>query len=245
MARRPKPWFRKGRGCFVTIDGKQVSLGNNKATAYQTFHEIMAEPTRALNSRHPLVSTIFDDFLEWTRNHRSAATYDTSRRRLQSFLDELLAGLTVRELKPYHVQNWIDAHPTWTNMSARSSVSTAQRALNWAVKMGYFLTHPIAGFEKPPSESRDRIVTTEEFHQILGQVADEEFADLLTVHWEAGCRPQESLRVETRFVDLKNARWVFPVKKSKGKRKPRIVYLNDTALSITKRHMKKWPEASC
>ena len=30
MARRPKPWLRKGRGWFVTLDGKQVSLGVDK-----------------------------------------------------------------------------------------------------------------------------------------------------------------------------------------------------------------------
>ena len=30
MARRPKPWFRKRRGWFVTIDGKQIHLGNDK-----------------------------------------------------------------------------------------------------------------------------------------------------------------------------------------------------------------------
>ena len=56
MARRPKPWLRKGRGWFVTIDGKQVPLGNDKEAAYRRFHELMAEPKRPSKSIHPLVS---------------------------------------------------------------------------------------------------------------------------------------------------------------------------------------------
>jgi len=108
--------------------------------------------------------------------------------------------------------------------------------------MGHIDSSPIAYFEKPPAESRDRVLSTQEFEQLLKHVPVDEFRDLLSVHWETGCRPQESLRVEAKFVDLKNSRWVFPIKKSKGKRRPRIVYLNDTALAITKRYMHKWPD---
>ncbi len=242
MARRSRPWLRKGRGWFVTINGKQVSLGKDKEAAYRLFHELMATPKTLPKTKHPLVSTLLDDFLEWTEKHREPSTYASCKIRLQSLLNSLPAGVTVRELQPYHVQAWLDLHPTWASNTARSGVATVQRALNWAVKMGHINSSPIAFFEKPPAETRDRVVSSDEYKQILEHVSDAEFCDLLTLHWEAGCRPQESLRVEAKFVDLKNARWVFPVKKSKGKRKPRIVYLNDTALAITKRSMLKCPD---
>ena len=32
MARRPRPWLRKGRGWFVSIDGRQLPLGDDKAS---------------------------------------------------------------------------------------------------------------------------------------------------------------------------------------------------------------------
>lgn len=57
----------------------------------------------------------------------------------------------------------------------------------------------------------------------------------------SGCRPQESLRVEARHVDLKNSRWVFPQSEPKGKKAPRIVYLSEASLEITKRRMKQFP----
>ncbi|MCB0337346.1 MAG: tyrosine-type recombinase/integrase, partial [Bdellovibrionales bacterium] len=47
--------------------------------------------------------------------------------------------------------------------------------------------------------------------------------------------PQESLRVENRHVDLNHNRWVFPQSEAKCKKGPRIVYLTDEALAVTKR----------
>ena len=68
------------------------------------------------------------------------------------------------------------------------------------------------------------------------------FADLVNVTWETGCRPQESLRVEARHVDLQNQRWVFRKSESKMKRITRVIYLTDTALAITRRLMLAHPE---
>ena len=42
---------------------------------------------------------------------------------------------------------------------------------------------------------------------------------------------QESLRVTSRYVEMKKARWVFPQNESKGKKSPRIVYLDDETLA--------------
>ena len=68
------------------------------------------------------------------------------------------------------------------------------------------------------------------------------FRDLVNVTWETGCRPQESLRVEARHVDLQNQRWVFRKSESKMKRITRVIYLTDAALAITRRLMLAHPE---
>ena len=150
--------------------------------------------------------------------------------------------LAVQELRPHHLQSWLDANPSLSRTTKRGRVIAVQRALRWAVKMGHIDSSPLEHFEKPAAESRDRIVTVDEYKSIRSQATDTAFLDLLAVHWESGCRPQESLVVEAKFVDLKNSRWVFLVKKSKGKRKPRIVYLNDAALAVTERRMQSYPE---
>lgn len=244
MAPRPKPWLRKGRGYFVQIDGKQVNLGTkDKKVAYERYHELMADLASPASAPDAiLLSTLLDEFLEWTSKHRAPATYDTCRTRLQAFLDSVPRGLVAGELKAFHVQKWADSHPEWKANTVRTAIATVQRAFNWGVSMGYLSTNPVRHIEKPSREPRDKVVTQEEFDDLLSYVPDPQFRDLLLVHWHTGCRPQESLRVEARYVDLEHSRWVFPPAKSKGKRRPRIVYLNDDALSITKRNMQLWPE---
>ena len=60
--------------------------------------------------------------------------------------------------------------------------------------------------------------------------------------WETGCRPQESLIVEARHVDLVNQRWVFQQSEEKNKAFLRVVYLTDVALEIVRRLMLAHPE---
>lgn len=243
MARRPRPWQRKGRGWFVTIDGKQVPLGNVKKAAFKKFYELMNRSREPGREALQMIG-LLDDFLEWNRKNRAPATYRSYKEQLQSLIDFLPDGFLVEDLRPHHIQKWLDAHPGWSNTTGHTHVTAAQRAFNWSVKMGLIPANPIAFFEKPRREARDEIITPDEYAKIQATVMDDEFRDLLTLHWESGCRPQESLRVEASFVDLSNSRWVFPINKSKGKKRPRIVYLNDKALEITERRMKENPHGA-
>jgi integrase len=95
--------------------------------------------------------------------------------------------------------------------------------------------------EKPAGGKREVVVTQAEFDALLGATRMREFRDLLIVSWETGCRPQESLRVEARHVDLQHARWVFPASEAKSKNRPRIIYLTEPALEITQRLMLAHP----
>jgi len=79
-------------------------------------------------------------------------------------------------------------------------------------------------------------VSPEQFAELVARYKDENFRDLLTVTWETGCRPQESLRVEARHVDSRAADG-FPVIGIQGEENSRVVYLTPAALEITKRLM--------
>jgi integrase len=114
--------------------------------------------------------------------------------------------------------------------------------MNWAEEQGYVNRSPLAHFKKPPGGNKELVVTREQYQALLDRTDDQEFKDLLTVTWETGCRPQESLRVETRHVEIANSRWVFPKSESKNNRKQRVVYLTPKALEITKRLMEKNPK---
>lgn len=238
MARQPKPWFRKGRGWYVQQNGNQIFLSKDKKEAQQKFHELMLEKPRP-TVRADSIAVLIDSFLDFTQKNRAPDTYEWYRTRLQEFLLRY-PDLTVPELKPFHVQEWIDSYPHLSSGSKRNLCRSIMRAMGWAEKQGYIEKSPITHFEKPPGGKRERVITDDEWKDILSLVPDPAFRDLLLVTWETGCRPQESLIVEARHVDLQNSRWIFPVSESKTDN-PRVVYLTDDALEICKRRMKQFP----
>ena len=245
MARRSKPWFRRNRGWYVQRNGKQVFLGKEKREAYQHFHELMSRPTLKVVKVSDAFVAICDHFLDWTKNNRAGRTYEWYVERLQSFVDYLAtryAALTADSVQPHHVTEWLNAHPTWSSTTRRASIIAVQRFFSWAEKMGYVRNSPMRSLEKPPANSRDRIVSLAEYNNILAILIDEEFQDLVTAAWETGCRPQELLKIAARHIDRKNKRWILPPKESKGKKRPRIIYLTERAWKITERLALKHPE---
>jgi integrase len=240
MARRSKPWYRSDRrSWFVSIDGVRHNLGPNKKCAFARFHEMMVRPVKRRLASDSLV-TIIDAFLEWCQNHRAADTYQWYRDRLQRFAD-IHPNLTTRDLRPFHVQQWLDGMHGLASGSKRNYCRAVKRVMRWAQQQGYIDFNPIAMLEQPKAGRREQVICPDEFGSLLELAVDRSFRDLLVTTWETGCRPQESLRVEARHVDLTNSRWVFPESEGKGEML-RIVYLTDEALAITKRLMLHYPE---
>ena len=91
---------------------------------------------------------VLDAFLDWCQNHKAGRTYDWYRDYLESFARTIPQGLTTARLKPFHVQQWLDANPGWKT-GKRGAVIAVQRAFNWAVRMGRSI--PI---RSAPSKSR-------------------------------------------------------------------------------------------
>jgi integrase len=242
MPHFPKPFFKKSRRCwYVEINRKQIKLSPDREEAFRRYHELMTKPQERHVPSESLAALI-DTFLEWCQKHRAPDTYEWYRYRLERFVREY-PTLLIDELRPHHVQTWADGYELSTT-TRRNYMRTVKRCMSWALKQGYVRTNPIAHLELPGSEPRDVVVTEAEYDELLSYVPDECLRDLIRVTWETGCRPQESLRVQSRHVDLKNSRWVFPQKEAKGKRWPRVVYLTDTALAITTRLMLKSPDGT-
>lgn len=243
MLKFPQPYFRSQRSTWcVQIDGKQITLGADREEAFRLYHMLMAEGQSHLpltKAATPLI-TILDLFLDWCQKHKANRTYAWYRDYLQSFIKHAPAGLTIEQLKPFHVQQWVDGHPGWAT-GKRGAIIAVQRALNWAAKQGRIDVNPIRHMEKPAPGRREQIVSPEEFQTILGSAKDDCFRWLLELSWETGARPYELFTLRASFVDLVNARWVFPVKESKGKKVQRVIYLSNRALEITRMAMQKHP----
>jgi len=146
------------------------------------------------------------------------------------------------DLKPFHVQEWVDSYPDFSQTFCRNYFRSIKRCVSWACKQGYIDRDPVKGLEVPAGEHREVCIAKPEFEQMLSFIPEQCFRDLWEVTFQTGCRPQESLRVEARHVDIARSRWVFPIKESKGKKQPRIVYLSPQAEEVTKRLTKQHPD---
>ncbi len=235
MSRPRKPWLRKSNKCwYVEVDGKQVNLGRNKKEAHQRFHKLMAEPRKVAVSSESVV-VLIDIYLEWCQKHRAEETYTWYFDLLQQFAKTIDRNLRYADLRPFHVQQWVDSRVDWKKGTQRNAIASVKRVFNWAMEQGYIDTNPIALMTKPQCGKKELLVPEDHYKQMLEFSHDEDFPDLLIVHWETGCRPQESLRVEAEHVDQTNQRWVIPT--TPGKPDNRVVYLTDEAFVITQRRM--------
>lgn len=242
MPHFPKPFFKPSRGVwYVEIDRHQHNLGPDRDDAFRQYYQLMGQPRERKVSAESLAA-ITDAFLEWVERNRSSETYEWYRYRLQRFI-ERYPDLRASELRPYHAQTWVDSYG-FSVTSRRNYLRSVKRCMRWAKMQGYIDVNPIADMEVPSAESKTVCLSQTEFDELMSYVRNPSLADLLTVTWETGCRPQESLRVEARHVDLTNQRWVFPKSESKMKRISRVVYMTDRATEIVRRLMMRHPEGA-
>ena len=161
MARSPKPWFRKSRKEWcVTIDKVLHRLGPDKDAAMQKFHSLMCKPKDKPVSRDAVV-LLLDAFLDYVQNHNTPKTYRYYHDFAQSFCKSIPKTITVGQLRPYHVQTWVDSHKNWSQSTKRGGIVTVKRTMRWAVKQGYIDSSPIAYMEKPEIGRREKMVSAE------------------------------------------------------------------------------------
>jgi integrase len=105
-----------------------------------------------------------------------------------------------------------------------------------------FTRSPMWGVEKPDEPNREVVLTKEEYENVLAHCSDEPFKEIVQVAFECGPRPQEILRVTAKDIDLDLKAWVFERLDSKGKKRRRVVFLNDAAFKVAQRRMKEFPQ---
>lgn len=253
MARKPKPWWNaEKQAWYVNIDGERYKLGPEEDQADREFHRLMSLTPEQRAPKTPttvtdglIVAELFDRYLDWVQKHRAPRTYDWYREHLQSFTDSLSKSDTmpVADLKPYHVVEWADSHPSWGANFRRGALIAIQRPFNWAAKLGYITASPIPYLEKPQATRREQAVTLQEWETIRDHYDEgDPFRDILEFMHETGCRPQEAKAIEARHVELARHRVVFPSTEAKGKKRTRLIYMTKRAEQIIRNLLKIRPK---
>jgi integrase len=255
------PWYRASRDAwYVKVNGRQRRLGKHPEGApapkkgkkgwnppkeiRDAFHKLLAlGPAELPKKQELLTAHVCDLFLTWSEKHHDDRTYRWYRSFLNSFCNcEGIGDLSATEIKPYHVTHWLDEHPKWRN-SRRCAVICVKRAMYWAHGEGLLKENPLRGLKKPPAVRRERIVTPEEWAELLAAVRDQEFKDFLFALRETGCRPGEVRKVTAEQVNLELGVWVLEHHKTRKKTGlPRVVYLTPGMIELSKRLCERWPE---
>lgn len=267
MARTASPWFWEERnGWYVNKDGQRHFLGdhppdspaprktkgkwNAPAAIRDAFHAVMSakpapqSPQNSVPGSVPTVGSVFEKYLEWCERHREKRTYDGYVWHLQKFCDHLKtkgtsAGqMAALDLRPFHVNEWLDAHPDWGQTYRRNAIASIKRSYAWAEEEGHIPATPLKKLKKPMAKRRENFVTPEEWEKIRDSYKDgDPFREFLEFCWLTGCRPQEARHIEPRHVHLDKAIIAIPPEEAKGRKKWRVIRLEGRAQEIVQKRL--------
>ena len=100
------------------------------------------------------VTELFGRLLDWVKQHRSPDTYVWYQYRLQRFAARF-PDLTVEQLRPFHVQEWVDSFPNHSPTTTRNYMRSVKRCIKWGQSLGYIDTNPIRHISIPASRPKD------------------------------------------------------------------------------------------
>jgi hypothetical protein len=156
--RRPK---HQPPASAVLICGRGRAVG--VFHAFGRFHRLKAAgevaPPGAIAA-----ADLFGLFLDAAKASTAPRTYEYYRDRLKPF-GQSLGRRKAEDLKPLHVTQWMDAHPTWGQATRRAVVVAARRACCWGVEQGLIDVDPLARLKRPRMPRR-RGITAEDAARI-------------------------------------------------------------------------------
>lgn len=234
--RQPRPFFRNfNKTWYVQIGRKQINLGKEKNEAFVRYHELMVQGG-SVEENLTHVAEVFEHYLQWLQDNRSAGTYERARHYLGVFANYIGASSPLSRFTSMHVTRWIESRRDWTCTTKHDAVCLIQRAFRWAAKRGHVLRSPVEEVEgKPSTKRRETVFSPEQWKQLRNEVRDQSFGDLLDFMWATGCRPQEARELQARHLDCKNGLAVIPPSEAKGGHNERVIFLPESALAICRR----------
>jgi integrase len=263
--------IRKGRKYYYCwIKGTQHGLGFDREAADAQYKELLngkpdAEPKPApepVAKPSITVATVLRKYLEWRKKEVAAGrlaigTLNYDRRPIEGLAEkrksavpflEFIGEMTVDEFGENVVKDWIDTHyGNGTDNYKITLLRPIGQAFRWACskKSGRLLIeNPIDELELPTAESREIEITDAQWNEVELK-AKKPLLDLLKVLKETGARPQELRVAEAKNLqeNCGKPRLYFakPVKKTRGKPKPRKIYLSQLAYAICKQLADEYP----
>jgi integrase len=254
----PQPWFRKGRGWFVWIEGRQHALGKERDEAFRCFHLLMAgetptpsPPSTRLNAPPErqdtpglAVNSLANAYLATCQRRVQKKTLTVATTFVRSFAD-LFGKKQADTVRKADVEAWLAKHPTWGQTTENTAKVRLVAMFRWGVEEGLLADNPIRGIRKPPVKSRGReaLIPAEEHGRMLAGATPALRNVLFALH-ESGARPGEVLSVTATEFNAEQGVWILTKHKTSHKGRQRIVYLTPGLTALCEQLARQYPTGS-
>jgi integrase len=222
-----KPYFKKSRSTwYVTVGGKQISLGKDRDAAFAKWKE-MQTPSNEVKAR-----TAVQQFLNRPRKASTQRFYEAHLKLLW------VGDLKVADLRPFHLTDVLDRY---TGNYAHNIARAVKTCFKWLKETGRIEKSPFSDVKTPPSISRgeEAFLTDAQWDKILVR-ADDDLQSILVFLLKTGARPSEARHLEAKH--LQDQCIVFPVDESKGNKTQRVIHLTDDVFHTIRCLALKYPD---
>ncbi len=233
--RIPRPWYRASTDSwFVGLDGKQVPLGKTKREAHAEFNRLMAARGRGVVSEGRItVQDLADVWLQDCQRRLAVPTVQHYRSEIGSFCAKC-GSLQARDLRPYHITQWVAAHPDWAQSTEHSAIAAVKICFAWGKRQGYLDTNPVIEIRKP-GITRRKAIRLAEAAAVMAQ-AKGVLIPALRLLLTTGLRPGELCSLDSRRIDLAGRKASV-----KGKTGQRSIPIGDAAAEILEPLVREHP----
>lgn len=234
---RLRPWYRAGRGWYVTVDGNQLPLGvndpNNESAAWAAFQELLSRLRGTAPGDPRTVDQAAEQFLAEKSTTNKPGSIKRYRQQLKRLRDTFGAVL-LAALDPAAV----DADSklaAWSPTTRSHYLSLIEAFLRWIGK-----PHK---FRKPPKSSAGagRVIPPEIHERCLCVCNIGDWRQVLRFLWLTGCRPSEAAAVAVDNVDWAAGVVKLVEHKTAGKTgRARLIYLCPESIAVLREQFAKW-----
>jgi integrase len=263
-------WFVvDAAGKFVALEYENRDRMRDKETPAAELKAAYAryltkpEATPVDPSSNVTVLQVCTAYLEQVKAEGATATYDGRSRTLfdfcfglpsrflgddkpkpkkRDYIHDGFGKLPISSLKKYHLNKWLQAHPTWKG-SKRSHIQAIKRAINFAVESGMISENPIKGYKAPKQNARVTYLTPEQ-ESALCDAARPPMRMAIKVCIRTGARPGcEFAKLTAAHIEDHGERMTWTFKPDESKTKIlRIIRVTDPEiLAIVRQQIAKHP----
>lgn len=217
MPRTPQiRYFESRRAYYTQYNKKQYPLaagpkdepdGPTYLAAVRKFSELMNTSTLETSGSDTLVSVVIDQYYRHLERSGKTRSLKLSRQLLDYAIADF-GHLKVRDLKPLHVNGWLDRRRAgkpgakrrgWKDSTCAVATKYLSAALNLAASERLIPANPLAGMKRPYKiKTRgEEYILPADLADLLIARASRPFALAMRIMRATGCRPGEVFNADT------------------------------------------------